>query len=62
MSTSPLKVRPIDEFLYEIPAHGGMRVPGRVYASPAMMARLLDSEQHALTQVANVAHLPGIVG
>ena len=36
-----------------------MRVPGLVYASAALMGPLRD--QPALTQVANVAHLPGIV-
>src|SRR6185503_10482694 len=37
-----------------------MRVPGRVWASERRMAELRDDP--ALTQVANVAHLPGIVG
>jgi len=37
-----------------------MRVPGRVWASERLMAELRDDP--ALTQVANVAHLPGIVG
>src|SRR5438132_14278390 len=37
-----------------------MRVPGRSYASEKLMAELRDDP--ALEQVANVAHLPGIVG
>src|SRR5689334_8976252 len=37
-----------------------MRVPGRVWASERLMQELRDDP--ALTQVANVAHLPGIVG
>jgi tRNA-splicing ligase RtcB len=48
------------EDVWEIPRRGGMRVPGRVYASERMMHDLRDDP--ALTQVANVAHLPGIVG
>lgn len=36
-----------------------MRVPGRIYASEAMMVVLRDDP--ALVQVRNVAHLPGIV-
>lgn len=45
--------------LWEIPKTGGMRVPGRVYASAAMMQQI-EGDQ-SLEQVANVAHLPGIV-
>jgi tRNA-splicing ligase RtcB len=62
MRADNIRVRQVKEFLYEIPRSGGMRVPGRIYAGPAMMKRLLASERHALEQVANVAHLPGIVG
>jgi tRNA-splicing ligase RtcB len=50
----------LTETVWEIPRRGGMRVPGRVYASERMMHELRDDP--ALTQVANVAHLPGIVG
>jgi tRNA-splicing ligase RtcB len=38
---------------------GGMRVPGRVYASEGLMAGIRGNP--CLRQVANVAHLPGIV-
>ena len=37
----------------------GMRVPGIVYADEEMMGGMIDSM--SLHQVANVAHLPGIV-
>jgi tRNA-splicing ligase RtcB len=47
-------------YLWEIPKEGRMTVAGRVYASDALMAQLRDDP--ALQQVANVAHLPGIVG
>src|SRR5207245_8323424 len=50
----------IDDLRWEIPPHGGMRVPGRIYASEKLMRELRDDP--ALGQVANVAHLPGIVG
>jgi tRNA-splicing ligase RtcB len=53
-------LRRIGEVVWEIPRTGGMRVPGRVYASERMMRELGDDP--ALEQVANVAHLPGIVG
>lgn len=46
--------------LWEIAPEGGMRVPGRVLASDLLMEAIRDDV--ALTQVANVAHLPGIVG
>ena len=46
--------------LWEIPKTGNMRVPGRIYASEKLMKVILHDE--SLKQVANVAHLPGIVG
>src|SRR5258706_9133247 len=53
-------IRRIHDYLWEIPKHGGMRVPGRIYATPELMADIQKDE--ALQQVVNVAHLPGIVG
>src|SRR5437762_9099704 len=50
----------IGDCVWEIARQGGMRVPGRIYASEKLMAELRDDP--ALGQVANVAHLPGIVG
>jgi len=47
-------------YLWEIPREGGMRVPGRILASERLMQAI--REDVALEQVANVAHLPGIVG
>ncbi len=44
---------------WEIPAAAGMRVPGRVFASEALLVKA--KEDQAMQQVANVAHLPGIV-
>src|ERR1700704_1319731 len=50
----------INDYLWEIPQQGGMRVPGRVYATRELMADI--RKDAALEQVVNVAHLPGIVG
>jgi tRNA-splicing ligase RtcB len=55
-----VELRRVGEYVWEIPRRGGMRVPGRVYASERLMGDLRDDP--ALEQVANVAHLPGIVG
>src|SRR5881409_1820334 len=57
---APVELKRIGEHVWEIPRRGGMRVPGRVYASQKLMHALRDDP--ALGQVANVAHLPGIVG
>ncbi|MCA1664415.1 MAG: RtcB family protein [Myxococcales bacterium] len=54
-----MKLRQLDDQRWEIAREGGMRVPGVVYASRAMMQDLRGDP--ALGQVANVAHLPGIV-
>lgn len=45
---------------YEIPIHGGMRVPGLLIMNEELM-RAIDIER-PLEQVCNVAYLPGIVG
>jgi len=50
----------ISDYLWEIPKTGAMLVPGRVYANAKMINEM--REDPALTQVANVACLPGIVG
>ncbi|MBI3316899.1 MAG: RtcB family protein [Candidatus Omnitrophica bacterium] len=57
--TVPLKK--IDEYRWEIPKSykSGMRVPGLVFASEESLPKLQADQ--ALEQVANVAHLPGIV-
>ncbi len=50
----------VSDVLWEIPATGGMRVPGRVFASDELIVKA--QSDRALDQVSNVAHLPGIVG
>ena len=54
-----MKIQQIDEFRWRIPREGRMLVDGIVYADRAMMADI--SQDESLKQVANVAHLPGIV-
>lgn len=49
----------VSDYLWEVPQQGGMLVPGRVFASDELMEVVL--EDRATDQVANVAHLPGIV-
>lgn len=50
----------INDWLWELPAsyQAGMRVPGRIYASEAMLGNIVGD--NCLDQVANVACLPGI--
>lgn len=54
-----MNIKQLDENTWEIPRTGAMRVPGRVYASREMMEHI--KQDKSLEQVANVAHLPGIV-
>jgi tRNA-splicing ligase RtcB len=60
MVAEEIKLNRIAECLWEIPSQGGMRVPGRIYATEKLMADL--KADNSLRQVMNVAHLPGIVG
>lgn len=55
-----VQIRRVSDVIWEIPAAEGMRVPGRVFASAELMEKARGDR--ALEQVANVAHLPGIVG
>ncbi len=50
----------IDEWRWRVPRTGGMLVDGVIYSSEEMIEELRDDP--AIEQVANVAHLPGIVG
>ncbi|HEY7534324.1 MAG TPA: RtcB family protein [Thermodesulfobacteriota bacterium] len=51
----PIKIH---DYLWEIPKRGGMRVPGRIYATEKLLKDI--QKDKALEQVINVAHLPGI--
>ncbi len=50
----------IDEYRWRVPRQGGMRTDGLIFAD-AELIRDLEGDQ-SVQQVANVAHLPGIVG
>ena len=52
----------VSDYCWEIPPDykPGMRVPGRIYASEAMLEHIW--QEQVFQQVANVAFLPGIVG
>jgi tRNA-splicing ligase RtcB (3'-phosphate/5'-hydroxy nucleic acid ligase) len=52
-------LRKLNDYLWELPKTGGMRVPARIYATEEMIAQIVSDK--APQQVANVAHLPGIV-
>jgi tRNA-splicing ligase RtcB len=54
-----MEIKKINDYLWEIPKTGGMRVPGRIYASKDFLDAIKQDD--SLKQVANVAHLPGIV-
>ena len=53
-----VNIEKIDDFTWEIPKTGNMRVPGRVYASEKLMKDIKNDQ--SLEQVSNVAHLPGM--
>jgi len=52
-------LRQLEDWLWELPRTGGMRVPGRIYADADLAKALIGDE--SLGQVANVATLPGIL-
>ncbi|MGQ0645625.1 MAG: RtcB family protein, partial [Elusimicrobiota bacterium] len=56
----PIPLEKIDDYRWRLPKTGGMRVDGVIYADEKMIGKILDEK--AAEQVANVAHLPGIVG
>jgi tRNA-splicing ligase RtcB len=54
-----MELQQIDDYRWRIPRHGGMLVDGIVYADALLMEEIRSDP--CLQQVANVAHLPGIV-
>ena len=59
MATKDIRLRKLDEWRWEIPKSGPMRVPGIIYASEEILPAIRSDE--SLQQVVNVAQLPGIV-
>ena len=57
-SSRDIPLNKIDEYIWEIPREGDMRVPGRVYADKELIQKIQDDK--TLWQCKNVTHLPGI--
>ncbi len=53
-----MELKKISEYEWEIPKHGGMRVPARIFASEKLVQKI--QQDRTLMQAANVAHLKGI--
>jgi len=54
-----MNLKRLDNYRIEIEPFGGMRVPGLVFADAGLLEEIRKDE--CLSQVANVAHLPGIL-
>ena len=48
----------LDDYVWELPQEGGMNVPGRVFASEALLEEIAGDK--TLSQLRNSAHLPGM--
>ena len=55
-----MELKRLTENMWEIPAQGDMRVPGRILADDRMIQTIRSDK--SCQQIINVAHLPGIVG
>ena len=53
------ELKKIDDWRWEIPKAGNMRVPGLIFSSPELLDQIKGDQ--SVIQVANVATLPGIV-
>jgi tRNA-splicing ligase RtcB len=57
-----MRVERIDDYRWRVPRQGGMRTEGLIFADAELMHDLSGGGDQSIQQVANVAHLPGIVG
>lgn len=57
--TDQVKLEKIDDYRWRIPRTGSMKVPGIIYADEKLLRHI--RMDRSPVQVANVAHLPGIV-
>jgi len=55
-----MQIKKINDYEWEIPKEGEMKVPGRIFASEALIEKIKGDK--SLEQVKNVAKLPGIIG
>ena len=60
MTAEKIKIQKIDDYRWRIPREGKMRTDGVIYADERIMENI--REDQSLSQVVNVAWLPGIVG
>jgi len=54
-----MEIKKIDNYRWELPKTGNMRVPGIIYSTESMLKA--EKQKEPLKQVANVATLPGIL-
>ncbi|MFC1452411.1 RtcB family protein [Verrucomicrobiota bacterium] len=54
-----IRLEKVNDYLWEVPPRGRMRVPARIYATAGLLKRI--SADNAPEQAVNVACLPGIV-
>ncbi len=54
-----IEIKKISKNIWEIPQHGKMIVPGRIFASENLVGKIKKDE--TIKQICNVASLPGIV-
>jgi len=59
MKLADITLNKINDWLWEVPKTGGMRVPALIYASEHLMETIRQDD--SIVQAANVAYLPGIV-
>ncbi len=59
MQASGYEIHRKNDYVWEVPVQGGMKVPGRIYTSRKMIEKYLQDDE-SVKQVVNVAHLPGI--
>ena len=58
VKTQDMELKKISEYEWEIPKHGGMKVPARIFASEKLVQKI--KQDRTLQQAVNVAHLKGI--
>jgi tRNA-splicing ligase RtcB len=59
MEDKKIEVTRIDEYRWEVPQQGNMKVPGKIFADKNLIKDIYLDQ--SIQQVVNVAHLPGII-
>jgi tRNA-splicing ligase RtcB len=60
LTAEKIKIQKVNDYQWRIPREGKMRTDGIIYADERIMENI--REDQSLSQVVNVAWLPGIVG